>query len=66
MGDAEISPVHANVFINHGGATAEDFLALLVRAEQAVLERFQIDLQTEIILTGSLRRRYREALETSI
>ena len=52
MGDAEISPRHANFFINHGEATASDIKKLidLVRSEVAV--RFGIELELEIELVG--------------
>jgi len=52
MGGAEISPKHANFFINHGDATASDIRQLidLVRSEVAV--RFGIDLELEIELVG--------------
>ena len=52
MGDAEISPRHANFFINHGEATASDIKKLidLVRSEVAV--RFEIELELEIELVG--------------
>lgn len=52
MGDAEISPRHANFFINHGEATASDIKKLidLVRSEVAL--RFGIELELEIELVG--------------
>lgn len=51
-GDVEISPVHANFFINHGGAKAIDVWALIKLAQQEVKEKFGIDLELEIELVG--------------
>jgi UDP-N-acetylmuramate dehydrogenase len=52
IGAAEISPVHANFFINHGGASASDILALIRLAQKKVFEEFGIELQLEIDLLG--------------
>ena len=51
-GDAEISTVHANFFVNHGHATASDVKALIDLAKQTVLEKFGIELELEIELLG--------------
>ncbi|MGE5345578.1 MAG: UDP-N-acetylmuramate dehydrogenase [Acidithiobacillales bacterium] len=48
IGGAEVSPVHANVIVNLGGATARDVLALMAEMQRAVKERFGIDLVPEI------------------
>ena len=53
-GQAEISPKHANVIVNLGGARATDVLALMQRARAAVRERFGVELEREIVLAGSL------------
>jgi UDP-N-acetylmuramate dehydrogenase len=52
MGDAEISSVHANFFVNHGRATASDVKALIDLAQQRVREKFGIELELEIELLG--------------
>ena len=52
MGDAEISTVHANFFVNHGRATASDVKALIDLAQQRVREKFGIELELEIELLG--------------
>ncbi len=52
IGNAEISPVHANFFINHGQARAEDVRALIQLAQQTVAERFGIHLELEVELIG--------------
>lgn len=51
-GDAEISPLHANFFINHGRATASDVKALIDLAQKAVAEQCGIQLELEIELIG--------------
>jgi UDP-N-acetylmuramate dehydrogenase len=52
MGDAEISTVHANFFVNHGQAKASDVKALIDLAQQRVKEKFSIELELEIELLG--------------
>jgi UDP-N-acetylmuramate dehydrogenase len=51
-GDAEISHQHANFFINHGQATAEDVWQLLQTAQRRVEEAFDVRLQMEIERVG--------------
>jgi UDP-N-acetylmuramate dehydrogenase len=51
-GDAEISTVHANFFVNRGQATASDVKALIDVAQQQVQETFGIELELEIELLG--------------
>ncbi len=51
-GAAEISPLHANFIINHGGATAAEVKALLELARQTVEARFGIRLELEVELLG--------------
>jgi UDP-N-acetylmuramate dehydrogenase len=55
VGDAEISTVHANFFVNHGRATASDVKALIDLAQQRVKEKFGIELELEIELLGEWR-----------
>jgi UDP-N-acetylmuramate dehydrogenase len=52
VGGAEISPLHANFFINHGGASSEDVFALLRKARNTVFEKFGVTLELEIELVG--------------
>lgn len=52
VGDAEVSPVHANVIVNLGGATAKDVRALMVEMREAVRARFGVELTPEIELLG--------------
>src|SRR6202043_445656 len=48
----EISPKHANFFMNIGGARATDVKALMDEAAQKVRERFDIELHPEVALVG--------------
>jgi UDP-N-acetylmuramate dehydrogenase len=52
IGGARISPVHANFFVNEGGATAADVRALIDRCRRQVAERFGIELREEIVYLG--------------
>ncbi|MEO8139326.1 MAG: UDP-N-acetylmuramate dehydrogenase [Gemmatimonadota bacterium] len=47
-GGAEISAMHANYFVNSGGATSADVRQLIARARAAVRERFGVALETEV------------------
>ena len=55
IGGAEISPVHANVIVNLGGATAKDVEALMEEMKKAVKEKFGIELEPEIKVLGRTR-----------
>jgi len=48
VGDAEISPIHANFFVNHGGAKASDVVTLIRLARKMVQEKFGIMLDLEV------------------
>lgn len=52
IGNAEISPVHANFFINHGQTKAEDVRALANLARESVAKKFGIELELEIEFVG--------------
>ena len=52
LGKAEISTVHANFFINLGGASAVDVLGLINKARHTVRKLFDVDLDLEIQLVG--------------
>ncbi len=52
IGDAQISPLHANFFINLGNASAADFYALIQQARQTVADKFAVQLELEIELIG--------------
>lgn len=52
QGGAEISPQHANFFVNREAATAADVLALIRQARQTVAERSGVRLELEVELVG--------------
>jgi UDP-N-acetylmuramate dehydrogenase len=52
IGAAEISTLHANFFVNLGGATAADVRALIELARETVHEKFGFDMEPEIELVG--------------
>lgn len=52
VGDAEVSPVHANFIVNHGKATAADVIALVQRVRARVQEKSGILLEPEALLYG--------------
>jgi UDP-N-acetylmuramate dehydrogenase len=53
QGGAEISAIHANFIVNHGGATADDVLRLIDIARSTVEERTGIRLETEVKVLGT-------------
>ncbi len=52
IGNAEISPLHGNFFINHGATKAEDIRALIELVMKTVKEKQGVDLELEIELVG--------------
>jgi UDP-N-acetylmuramate dehydrogenase len=52
IGGAQVSPVHANFFINTGSATARDYYALIEHVRGAVSAQTGILLETEIEIIG--------------
>ena len=56
QGAVEISRLHANFFVNEGGARASDVLALIERARTRVAEQFGVKLELEIELVGKWER----------
>jgi len=52
IGGAQISPIHANILVNLGEATAADVRALISHAQRAVAERFDQFLEPEIGFIG--------------
>jgi UDP-N-acetylmuramate dehydrogenase len=57
-GGAQISPKHANVIVNLGGAKAVDVVALMRTARARVAERFGVRLEPEIVLIDGLRQSF--------
>jgi UDP-N-acetylmuramate dehydrogenase len=52
IGNAEISPLHGNFFMNHGATRAEDIRALIELVMKTVKEKQGVDLELEIELVG--------------
>jgi UDP-N-acetylmuramate dehydrogenase len=52
IGGIQVSPKHANYFVNTGGGTAADVRALIAYTQQAVRDRFEVELETEVKLVG--------------
>lgn len=52
IGNAEISPLHGNFFINHGTTKADDIRALIQLVQKTVKEKQGVDLELEIELVG--------------
>ena len=52
IGGAQVSPMHANYFVNAGNATAADVRALIERAQREVETRFEVRLEPEVKLIG--------------
>jgi UDP-N-acetylmuramate dehydrogenase len=53
VGDAAISSLHGNFFINYGQASAADVWDLISLAKSIVATKFDIDLELEIELIGA-------------
>jgi UDP-N-acetylmuramate dehydrogenase len=51
-GGAQVSPMHANYFVNTGGATAADVRALIERAQAEVEAQYGVRLEPEVKLIG--------------
>jgi UDP-N-acetylmuramate dehydrogenase len=52
IGGIQVSPKHANYFVNTGGGTAAEVRALIAHAQSKVRDQFGIELQTEVKLVG--------------
>jgi UDP-N-acetylmuramate dehydrogenase len=53
IGGAQVSPMHANYFVNTGSATAADVKRLIEHVQGVVRDRFGVSLETEVKLIGS-------------
>lgn len=52
VGEAEVSRKHAGFIINKGNATAEDVLELVDVVKTKVKEKFDVDIELEILVLG--------------
>ncbi|MFH1018022.1 MAG: UDP-N-acetylmuramate dehydrogenase [Pseudomonadota bacterium] len=52
IGDAQISPKHANFIVNLGNATTRDALKLMEQAQAEVSKKFGVELEPEVHVIG--------------
>ena len=52
IGNAEISPLHGNFFINHANTKAQDIRALIQLVQKTVKEKQDVELELEVELIG--------------
>jgi UDP-N-acetylmuramate dehydrogenase len=52
MGSVQVSPMHANYFVNLGNATAADVLRLIDHVQKTVAKKAGVELQLEIKVLG--------------
>lgn len=52
-GDAAISDMHCNFFVNYGQAKASEVAALVTEAERRVFEQFGVRLEREVAFVGA-------------
>lgn len=57
VGDAQVSLVHSNFIVNVGHATSADVLALISQIQEAVWQRFGVQLEREVILLSELLKK---------
>jgi UDP-N-acetylmuramate dehydrogenase len=53
IGGVQVSPMHANYFVNTGSATAADVRRLIEHAQKLVADRFGVRLEPEVKLIGT-------------
>ncbi len=52
VGQLEVSPIHANYLVNHGGGTARDALKLIEIVREKVREKLGVELEAEVRVVG--------------
>lgn len=52
VGGAEVSKKHSGFIINKGNASAKDIIDLIKLVQKKVKERFNVDLNTEVLIIG--------------
>ncbi|WP_163101414.1 UDP-N-acetylmuramate dehydrogenase [Peribacillus alkalitolerans] len=52
IGGAMISEMHGNFIVNAGGATSEDVLALIQHVKDVILEKYGVEMETEVEIIG--------------
>ncbi|WAS05608.1 UDP-N-acetylmuramate dehydrogenase [Gloeomargaritales cyanobacterium VI4D9] len=56
IGQAQVSPMHANFIVNLGGATAQDIYDLIHHVQGVVAEKWGMELHPEVKFLGEFRR----------
>lgn len=56
IGNAQFSELHSNFILNLGGASAKDVTSLVELAQDKVRAKFNVELQTEVMLVGEFER----------
>lgn len=54
QGGARVSEKHCGFVINTGGATAADVLAVMDHVRETVLDKYQVELEPEVIVLGEV------------
>lgn len=52
IGGAKVSELHGNFIVNTGSATADDVLALIKHIQNVILEKFGVEIETEVEIIG--------------
>jgi UDP-N-acetylmuramate dehydrogenase len=52
VGNAQISPLHGNFFVNEGATSAKDVRTLIEMAQDTVMQKFGVQLELEVELLG--------------
>lgn len=52
VGNVQVSQIHANFFVNLGGASSKDVMELIELVKNKVLEKFAVELELEIQVVG--------------
>ena len=53
VGDALVSPWHANIFVNSGHAAAADMRALIDLTRREAREKLGVELESEVLMIGA-------------
>lgn len=52
IGGAKVSEMHGNFIVNTGSATASDVLALIKHIQNVIMEKFGVEMKTEVEIIG--------------
>jgi UDP-N-acetylmuramate dehydrogenase len=52
VGDAQVSEKHANFIVNLGTAQASEIMTLIREVQEAVRQKYGVELETEVVLLG--------------